>query len=509
MKAQNKKLLLLGILTMSLFSASLWKTPQASAEESQTTASTTKDDLNDPEYYKYHSDTYNDDKTVDNQKSRATTFSTLTTFSGGKNTYTGGIEFRHNSRYQNYKIYDGIDVSKWQATIDWKKVKAAGIDYAFIRCGYSGLSNGSLNTDPYFTTNMINAKAAGVKIGVYYYSQSKTTAEATAEANYVLKLIEPYKSYISLPVVYDFETPDSSRAKDLTKTQVTNNTIAFCNTIENAGYYSMYYGSPSKLTASFDSSKLSRYPCWVANYCYQTTTSFYTKYTDSYLFWQYSDFGKVNGISGNVDMNFYYAASSTNNYVTTGRDNGPYAGTPNVSGSNTSNPSSGSTSSAALPAVTGLTQKTNASTTITLSWNKNSSAKGYIIYRCSAPNGTYKRVKVITKNSTTSWKDSSLAKNRQYYYKIRAYQKADGKTTYSSHSSVVPGHTNTYSGRYRTATANLNVRSYPGTSYSRITTLAKNQKVQVLYKTMAKGGAIWYKISWSGKTGYVSGDYLK
>ena len=508
MKIRNKKLLLLGILSLTLCcSLPFWKPAQVSAAETKTTAEDTQedlDDLDDPEYYKYHSDAYNDDKMTGT--SRFTTAAeTLTTFSGGKNSFTGGIEFRHNSRYQNYTIYNGIDISKWQAAINWSKVKAAGIDYAFVRCGYSALSDGKNYTDPYFKTNMENARAAGIKIGVYYYSQSKTTKEAIAEANYALKLIAPYRDYISLPVVYDFETPSTSQAKDLTKSQVTANTIAFCDTVEAAGYKSMYYGSPSKLNASFDSSKLQKYPCWVANYCYETTKSFYTKYTGNYLFWQYSDFGKVDGINGKVDMNFYYAVSPTENYVTTGQDNGYFAGNPEA------NPAA-----PPLPAdptdisnVIGLKQKTNAAAAITLSWTSNTDAEGYEIFRCSAPNGTYKKVGTITSGSTAVWKNSSLAKNREYYYKIRAYKNVDGKIYYSDFSSMAVGHTNAYSGRSRKTTAGLNVRTYPGTSYSKITTLPKNRKVQILYKTMAKGGAIWYKISWSGRTGYVSGQYLK
>jgi hypothetical protein len=244
----------------------------------------------------------------------------------------------------------------------------------------------------------------------------------------------------------------------------------------------MYYGSPSFLTNNVDVSKLSAYDCWVANYCYQTTKSFATKYTGDYVCWQYSDFGKVDGISGNVDMDFYY----------TGADFGTTtAATPTVS------------------KVTSFKQKTYTATSVTLSWKKNSNATGYQIYRSTSPNGSYSRVKTISSNKTVSWKNSSLKKNTQYYYKIRAYKTVNGKNYYSSYSSVIAGHTKAYSGKYKKTKVKLNVRSYPGTSYSKKSTLAKKKKVKLIYATKAKDGSTWYKISWSGKTGYVAGKYLK
>ncbi len=520
-----------------------------------------------------------------------------------KSSFTGNT-YKHNSRYSGYTIYNGIDVSKYQASINWTKVKKAGIDYAFIRCGYSGTSAGTLNRDSYFETNIKNAYNAGVKIGIYYFSQARNTAEALAEANYTLSLINQYKSYITLPVVYDFEAQSSSyRAYGLSKTRVTNNTIVFCNTIKNAGYKVMYYGNPSELASSFDSTKLTSYPCWLAQYpsLVKTSKTLKSSYTGNYLFWQYSSAGSVSGISGNVDMNFYYASSPTQNYIITGVDSGAYAGTndtvatPAIDYSNGTVSSfkmsardsggitlswshnttadgyqiwrstsqngtytrlktitsastitwedttasenseyyykirayktvnntkyysaystlsvSATTSSAAKPsAVTGFKQLRNTATTITLSWKKNTSATGYEIYRSTARNGKYSKVKTITKNTTTSWTNKARAKNRIYYYKIRAYSTADGSKTYSSFSTVKLGHTNKYSGKYKRTKASLNVRTYAGTAYKKITTLSKNKRVKLLYATKDKSGVTWYKISWSGKTGYVSGRYLK
>ena len=418
---------------------------------------------------------------------------------GTANPYTGKT-YTHNARYTNYTIYNGIDVSKYQSSIDWKKVKAAGIDYAFIRVGYSGTQNGNCATDPYYASNINNAYKAGIKIGIYYFSQALTTAEAKKEAAYTLNLIRPYKDKISLPVVFDFEFGTGTNASGKAyayranalqgkKSTLTNNTIAFMKAVQTDGFTGMYYGNPSTLNGSFDVAKLAGYPCWLAHYTTRTS------YTGSYDFWQYSSTGKVNGIAGSVDMNFYYAASESNNYLT---------GTP----SKTPEPEP-SAPTANVSKVSGFRQLRNTATTITLSWTKNSSATGYEIYRSTSPSGTFSRVKSITKNTTTSWKNTARAKNRIYYYKIRAYKTVDGRKVYSGFSSVKTCHTNKYVGKYRRTRTALNVRTKPGTSYSKVAVLPKNKKVKLAYSVKDKNGVTWYKISWSGKTGYVSGSYLK
>lgn len=427
------------------------------------------------------------------------------------NPYTGKT-FVHDTRFQNYTIYNGIDVSKYQASIDWKKVKAAGIDYAFIRCGYSGTQSSGHATDPYYASNIQNAYAAGIKIGIYYFSQALTASEAASEAKYALDLIRPYKDKITLPVVFDFEFGTGTNASGKSyayranalqgkKSTVTNNAITFMKAVQAEGYTGMYYGNKTTLNGSFDVSKLKSYPCWLASYPASTTKTFSNGYTGDYTFWQYSSSGKVNGITGSVDMNFYYAASETNNYV-----NGTPSPTPAPATPTTPTPATTTTKPSA---VTGFKQLRNTATSITLSWKKNTSATGYEIYRSTARNGKYSKVKTITKNTTTSWKNTARAKNRIYYYKIRAYKTVNGKKTYSGFSAVKLGHTNKYSGKYKRTKAALNVRSYAGTAYKKVATLSKNKRVKLLYATKDKNGVTWYKVSWSGKTGYVSGRYLK
>ena len=128
-------------------------------------------------------------------------FAAVTASSDG---YVSGVTYSHNSRFAGYSIVNGIDVSSYQKTIDWNKVKADGIDYAFIRVGFRGYGDsGSLNADGKYAENLKNAVAAGVKVGVYIYSQAITTKEGIEEANFILNKIKGYD--VTLPVVIDYE----------------------------------------------------------------------------------------------------------------------------------------------------------------------------------------------------------------------------------------------------------------------------------------------------------------
>lgn len=216
----------------------------------------------------------------------------------------------HDERFADYIVNDMIDVSKFQGTIDWKQVKASGIDYAMIRVGYRGYGqSGSLNTDDKFKENIQNAIASGVKVGVYFFSQAITEAEAKEEAEYVLARIKDYN--ISLPVTIDFEYASSSSGltgrlynAKLSKSAATKICQRFCATVENSGYSAMVYANKSMLENGLNASEIAEdYQIWLANYA--TSTS----YKGDYNFWQYTQSGKVNGISGNVDKSFWYEES--------------------------------------------------------------------------------------------------------------------------------------------------------------------------------------------------------
>lgn len=191
----------------------------------------------------------------------------------------------------------GIDVSKWNGNIDWNAVKNSGINYVIIRCGYRGSSAGSLIADPKFTSNIKGATAAGLKVGVYFFTQAVDEREAVEEASMVLEQIKNYT--ISYPVFLDVEA-SGGRADKIDKATRTAVCKAFCQTIQNAGYNAGIYANKSWLNTKLDPGSLSAYKIWLAQYAASPT------YTGRYDLWQYRSTGKVNGISGNVDMDLSY-----------------------------------------------------------------------------------------------------------------------------------------------------------------------------------------------------------
>lgn len=193
----------------------------------------------------------------------------------------------------------GIDVSTFNGTIDWNKVAKSGVNFAIIRCGLRGSTAGALYEDSKFATNIKNATAAGVKVGLYFFTQAVTEAEAVEEASMALTMAEGYK--ISYPIFIDVESATNGRANGLSKADRTKIINAFCKTISNGGYKAGIYANKTWFTNNMDVSQLTSYTIWLAQYASAPT------YTASrYDVWQYSSEGSLNGISGNVDLDLSY-----------------------------------------------------------------------------------------------------------------------------------------------------------------------------------------------------------
>ncbi|MDR2043744.1 MAG: glycoside hydrolase family 25 protein [Clostridium sp.] len=193
----------------------------------------------------------------------------------------------------------GIDVSKWNQEIDWDKVKAAGVDFAVIRAGYRGSSTGSLVEDPYFAANVRGAAAAGVSLGIYFFTQAVNEVEAVEEASTVLTLIRDCP--VTYPVFIDTEgAGGNGRADGLDAQTRTLVCEAFCRTVENAGYRAGVYASRNWYDSHLETVKLEAYCIWLAEY---RSVPLYQGY---YQMWQYTSKGSVDGIKGNVDMNISY-----------------------------------------------------------------------------------------------------------------------------------------------------------------------------------------------------------
>lgn len=191
----------------------------------------------------------------------------------------------------------GIDVSRYNGVIDWEKVGKAGVSYAMIRYGVRGYDSGQIKLDDKFTANIEGAVREGIQVGVYFYSQAVTPAEAMEEANYVVAGISKYK--ISYPVVFDTEqiSNDTARTDNLSRAQLTEIARTFCDTVKAWGYTPMIYGDKEQLVKRLDLSLLSEYDIWLA----QPGTQ--PDYPYAFSMWQYAQDGKIDGINGAVSLN--------------------------------------------------------------------------------------------------------------------------------------------------------------------------------------------------------------
>lgn len=470
--------------------------------------------IDDPEYQKAY----------DNYQASLGTGGVLQALSTRTNPYTG-LTYTHSHSKTAY-IYNGVDVSKWQAKIDWKKVKADGIDFAFIRCGYTPEGSFSLHTDANFTTNIKNAYAAGIKVGVYYFSQAITREEAEEEAKHVVKLISPYKKMITMPVAMDYERSAARKSRNLKvrKADTTKFAQTFCSVVDAAGYDASYYSSASQLTDYFSQSALRHYTCWMAHLIAKPN------YTGTYDFWQYSWSGDVNGIPTDVDCDFWYSnqklsATSVSRSALTSSNTA-------VNLSYTTVPYSGSTHKP-TPTVTykGAVLKGGSDYTVVYSNNKEPGTATVKITGCGKYTGGLSKTFTISALTTP------------YVTKEKTYYRTGCGTGYTSKGSIPKEHSvdvvygwyktakgqkwfkvkigNTYYYMYGpnltqevltkyTATTTFRYRTGAGTSYTTKGSFAKGGTVQVIKgwsKTVS--GEKWYKIKAGSSYYYATSRYLK
>ncbi|MBE5870302.1 MAG: hypothetical protein E7294_03425 [Lachnospiraceae bacterium] len=207
----------------------------------------------------------------------------------------------HHQKLSEEDALLGIDVSKWNKEINWQLVKEDGIRFAIIRCGYRGSSTGALVEDKYFKQNIEGATQAGLKVGVYFFTQAVNEVEAVEEASMVLSLIRPYK--LEYPLYIDTEGAGGhGRADGIDKQTRTNVVKAFCETIENSGFNAGIYANRHWFRGNLDMSQLTGYQNWLAQYSDKPT------YDGEYSMWQYTSAGSVSGINGRVDLNLSYMA---------------------------------------------------------------------------------------------------------------------------------------------------------------------------------------------------------
>lgn len=307
----------------------------------------------------------------------------------------GADSLTHQNRFSGISKVYGIDVSYYQGNIDWKKVKNSGVEFVIIRVGYRGYgSAGTLVEDPKFKTYLDGAAKAGLKVGVYFYTQAITTAEAQEEAKFVLDRIKGYS--LQMPVYYDIESVDYDTGRldsaGLSKAQKTALCTAFCDTIIKSGYSAGVYANYTWLNYYIDGAGLGKkYPIWLAHY---TSNTNYDQRMDM---WQYSGSGTVSGISAYTDVNVWYSGK--------------------------------------LPLyVSDLISVANTSTSNSFAWNGAPDATGYEVYQGTSPSDPKKKKIGDTKN--TYFTNSNKSTGTMYKYMVRAYSDASGKRVYGDYSEV-------------------------------------------------------------------------
>ncbi|MFI3260282.1 MAG: glycoside hydrolase family 25 protein [bacterium] len=188
----------------------------------------------------------------------------------------------------------GIDVSHWQGDIDWDKVKAAGAEFVIIRIGYAPSDDGDFFLDKKFEENIKGAKEAGLDVGLYYFSYARSIEQVVEHANFIVDKLDGME--LELPISFDWEIWSKFKEYELNLATLNQMALAFIETVEEAGYEGMNYSSAYYLRNIWDIDV----PTWLAHYTTQTN------YEGDYFMWQLADTGKIDGISGYVDLNILY-----------------------------------------------------------------------------------------------------------------------------------------------------------------------------------------------------------
>lgn len=204
-----------------------------------------------------------------------------------------GIRYYHGGDWEGVP---GVDVSSYQPTIDWEAVKASGIEFAMIRVGYRGYVSGELVLDETFLQNMEGAVNAGLDVGVYFFSQALNVEEAVEEAEFVLEQLEGRS--LQYPIVFDWEEVQANaRTDEMNMLMLTSCALAFCLTVEEAGYEGGIYFNQAYGYSQLNLVSLQDFEFWLAEY------DEFPSFAYDFQMWQYTDSGTVPGIEGPVDLN--------------------------------------------------------------------------------------------------------------------------------------------------------------------------------------------------------------
>lgn len=355
---------------------------------------------------------------------------------------TGYSKYYHNKdKFDGKNISNGIDVSEWQNPnyFDYAKAKKAGVEFIIIRVGGSKYVSGGHFEDTYWKEHFRKAKEAGLKIGIYYFSQAKTTAEAKSEANYFCDLYEKEikKKYsnstatklLKLPVYMDYEFAggNAGRLYKIKKATATKCAKKFCETVKSRGYKPGIYANKNFLNDTIDGATLGEsYDIWAAQYYKKC------EYEGKYTKWQYSSSAKIAGLVNSagtkvkIDASYWYVKGTNSD-------------TENVETSVESEKEASAEPEKEKPAIktTTLKKLKGGKKQFKATWKKQAKKEvdGYQIQYSRYKDMSYDLKKKVTSYKTTSKTFKTNFRKYKYYVRIRTYKKIDGKPVYSKWSS--------------------------------------------------------------------------
>ena len=325
----------------------------------------------------------------------------------------------------------GIDVSYHQGTIDWEKVKNSGqVDFAIIRCGI-GMDQTNQD-DTQWENNTSECERLGIPYGTFLYSYADTVEKARSEAQHVIRLVQGKN--LTYPIYYDME--DNSVMNKIDTKTAEQIAQTFLSTLEANGYKNVaVYSSKSLFETKLTADIFNRYPRWVAHY--NDTCG----YQGSYHMWQYTNKGQIDGITGNVDLDY-----KIGNWTSAGYTPAPTTPATPTAPATPTTPATPPAPATPTTAVKKTTVSNPKATTIKslnksgkkavkITYKKVSGVSGYQIYMSTKKKSGYKKIATLS-SKKSSYTKGKLKKGKKYYFKVRTMKKVSGKYRYSSFSKV-------------------------------------------------------------------------
>lgn len=379
----------------------------------------------------------------------------------------------------------GIDVAKYQGTIDWQQVADYGVDFAMIRVGYRDGTDGIITADSNARYNMQEAMKYGVKLGAYFFSTAVSEEEAQEEARWVAEYIAPYG--ITYPVAYDCEnfTDPDSRQYGLNAVERTDIALAFLKEIEKKGYEGMFYGSRNDLETQWETPRIQReYKIWVARYPDRVDPALdRSGYEEKHHMWQYASDGKIPGITQSVDLNVAYFG---------------YDGV--------RSPRSKKAPEEALPDVEALMEFTPVEEEVTakeetnLRSHPNQEEESQVLY-------TLKNGEVATRIAVSSSGWSKVVFNGETYYAVSSYLTTD--LSYTTPTDPIFDTVFSPCNDKVTAKQLVNLRNIPSLTRIDSEVYAQLEHGDVVTRTGINEDVGWSRVEYKGQTLYCVTQYLE